>query len=330
MGSNIVVIAEHGDGRVKPVTYEIIAFARKLQRCAGLDGLQVLLLTDETDQPARVVADRAGVDVTVLQIPGLTGYNGEIYTRALAEFLAKRPAAFVCTAHTSQGSDYAPALAMKLGAGCFTGVGQIVAREGNLGFARPMFGGKIVARLRPVAKTSVITIQPGVFKPDANAVITPGNVKFKPYSTGSRNTRSLGVKPADADSGGIGEARVIVAAGRGIGEEENLEMIHRLAALFSKAAVAGSRILCDMGWLEYQRQVGVTGATVSPRLYIACGISGAIQHVMGMQRSEFVVAINKDPSAAIFQVADICVVEDLTAFIPTFIECCQKVNHIKS
>jgi electron transfer flavoprotein alpha subunit len=139
-------------------------------------------------------------------------------------------------------------------------------------------------------------------------------------------SRSLGIKQANTDTAGIGDANVIVAAGNGIGEKENLDFIHQLAALFAKSAVAGSRIVCDMGWLGYQCQVGVTGTTVSPQLYIACGISGAVQHVMGMQGSEFIVAINKDPSAAIFQVADICIVEDLTAFIPAFIHAFRELE----
>ena len=139
----------------------------------------------------------------------------------------------------------------------------------------------------------------------------------------------MGIRQSDTDIAGIDEANVIVAAGSGIGEEENLDIIHRLAALFPKSAVAGSRIVCDMGWLGYQRQVGVTGTTVSPQLYIACGISGAVQHVMGMQSSEFIVAINKDPSAAIFQTADVCIVEDLTVFIPEFIRVYHEAINTK-
>jgi len=125
---------------------------------------------------------------------------------------------------------------------------------------------------------------------------------------------------------GITEAGVIVSAGQGLGDKENLDLIFQLAALFAKSAVAGSRIVCDLGWLEYRCQVGVTGATVSPQLYIACGISGAVQHVMGMRNSEFIVAINKDPAAAIFQVADIGIVEDLTTFIPALIEVYEKTK----
>ena len=124
----------------------------------------------------------------------------------------------------------------------------------------------------------------------------------------------------------ITEAKVIVAAGRGIGEAEKLGIIEQLAKVFPRSAVAGSRIVCDMGWLEYKCQVGVTGATVTPELYIACGISGAVQHVSGMRSSGFIVAINTDPAAAIFQTADICVVEDLTTFIPILIEMYEKLK----
>ena len=131
------------------------------------------------------------------------------------------------------------------------------------------------------------------------------------------------------DTAGISEADVIVAAGQGFGEEENLELARQLAAVFPKSAIAGSRIVCDLGWLGYGCQVGVTGATVSPRLYIACGISGAVQHVTGMRGSGFIVAINKDPAAAIFQMADVCVVEDLITFIPILLETYQKTRDSK-
>ncbi len=132
----------------------------------------------------------------------------------------------------------------------------------------------------------------------------------------SLNDPFTGVKQAEADITGITEAGVIVSAGQGLADKENVDLVYRLAALFTKSAVAGSRIVCDLGWLEYKCQVGVTGATVSPKLYIACGISGAVQHVSGMRNSEFIVAINKDPAAAIFQIADVCIVEDLTLSFP--------------
>ena len=136
----------------------------------------------------------------------------------------------------------------------------------------------------------------------------------------------MGLKQIAMDTRGVTEADVVVAAGHGIGDRDNLDLINQLASIFAKSAIAGSRIVCDLGWLEYGCQVGVTGATVSPRLYLACGISGAIQHVTGMRGSEFIVALNKDPAAAIFQVADICVVEDLITFIPLLIETYRKTS----
>ena len=119
---------------------------------------------------------------------------------------------------------------------------------------------------------------------------------------------------------GLSRAKVVVAAGRGVGEEENLDLLRRVAGLFSSAALAGSRPVCDLGWLSYGQQVGLTGTTVAPRLYIACGISGARQHTVGMQGSGFIVAINSDPQATIFNLADVCVKEDLAAFLPALLE----------
>ena len=165
-----------------------------------------------------------------------------------------------------------------------------------------------------------------MFKLQPRSGAKPGRVSVKQVPIESRWWQSLGVRHSDTDSAGISQAEVIVAAGQGFGDSDNLELAHRLASLFPKSAVAGSRIVCDLGWLAYGCQVGVTGATVSPRLYIACGISGAIQHVSGMRGSEFIVAINKDPAAAIFQVADVCIVADVTTFIPTLIETCRKLK----
>ena len=326
--TGIVVIAEHADGHIKPVTYEIIAFAKKLQHTTQSNPVKLLLLGDEVINPAQELAEKSGLDVTGVQIPEMRSYNGELYLRVLTEYFSDKPPAFVCIAHTSQGLDYAPALAVKLSAACITGVGEFFDGAGGISFTRPIYGGKINARLRPAPPTSILTIQPGFFKADRkNDPSTKGKITILSTSARTRRSRPLGIKPADTDTAGISEAKVIVAAGRGIGEKENLDFIRQLSELFTKSAVAGSRIVCDMGWLGYQCQVGVTGTTVSPQLYIACGISGAVQHVMGMQNSEFIVAINKDPSAAIFQTADICIVDDLTAFIPAFIRTYNEANN---
>lgn len=323
MEQTIIVIAEHIEGQIKQITYELIACAVKLQRFKSLT-IKVMILGDDVTGPAREIAQISGQDVMAIQVPNLHCYNGETYRDILQNLLVEYKAAYICVAHTSQGLDFAPALAVVLDADCITGVEEIVKQDENICVARPLYGGKIFAHHITGAKTSILTIQPGVFKPLVSEFQTTGAVEMKSMTYEPHRSVSLGLKQAEADTSAITEAKVVIAAGRGIGEAENLGIIEQLAKVFPRSAVAGSRIVCDMGWLEYKCQVGVTGATVTPELYIACGISGVVQHVSGMRSSGFIVAINKDPAAAIFQVADICVVEDLTTFIPILIEMYER------
>jgi len=319
MTSNIAVIAEYDQGCVKPATFELIAFAKKLPE-AKTRPIQVLILGADVENSARKIAEMSGLDVVGYEISAMPGYNGELYNQILAQHFSEAPPRYVCIAHTSSGSDFAPALAIELNGACISGIEDLWISENEVCFGRPVYGGKVIAHIRPPAGTSILTLQPGIFKPDPQNDQKPGSVDIRQVPVSSRWWQSKGIKQMAVDTQGITEAEIVVAAGQGIGEQENLDLINQLAAIFNKSAVAGSRIVCDLDWLAYGCQVGVTGTTVAPRLYMACGISGAIQHVTGMRGSEFIVAINKDPSAAIFQVADICVVEDLTTFIPTLIE----------
>jgi len=328
MTQYIAVIAEHADGRIKPVTFELIAFAKELPE-AKFIAIQVVILGTEIQSLAQEIADESGLDVVGFEIPGMPFYNGELYSGILAEHFAGTRPLYVCIAHTSQGSDFAPALAIELNGTCISGIEGVLAFEDGVCFARPVYGGKIIAHIRPLTKTSILTIQPGVFKPGKQSDQKSGSVVIRKVATTPPRWRSMGLKQIAVNTQGVTEADVVVAAGQGIGDRDNIDLIHQLAAIFTKSAIAGSRIVCDLGWLEYGCQVGVTGAAVSPRLYIACGISGAIQHVTGMRGSEFIVAINKDSTASIFQVADICIVEDLITFIPILIETYHKIRDSK-
>jgi len=319
MTNNIAVIAEHAEGCIKPVTFELIAFARKLPEAKSLP-IQVLITGADIQHLAQEIAQASRLDVVGYEIPAMPAYNGELYNRILVQHFNGTPPRYVCVAHTSRGSDFAPALAIELNGACISGIEDLLTTEEGVYFARPAYGGKVIAHVRPLAAPSILTIQPGIIKSDPPSDQKRGTVDIRPVSPTPRWWQSMGVKEMAVDTQGIAEAEIIVAAGQGIGDRENLDLIDQLAAIFNKSAIAGSRIVCDLDWLAYGCQVGVTGATVTPKLYMACGISGAIQHVTGMRGSEFIVAINKDPSAAIFQVADICIVEDLTTFIPTLIE----------
>jgi electron transfer flavoprotein alpha subunit len=209
---------------------------------------------------------------------------------------------------------------VRLGAACITGVERVFREDDHICFTRAVYNGKIMAIINPVAAPMVVTVQPGIFKPPRLDHTTPGTVDIRTVSLPPQRTRSKGIKRAKQEDSALSEAEVIVSAGRGIGSKKNLDLISRLAALFPRSAVGGSRPVCDLDWLEYKQQVGITGATVTPTLYIACGISGSVQHQSGMRGAGFIVAINTDPDAAIFNIADVCIVEDLTTFIPSFIE----------
>jgi len=243
----------------------------------------------------------------------LKTYLGEVYRAVLPALLDEIGARVICAGHTSQGSDFAPGLAIALQAACITAMEAV---EPGRVFARATHNGKIVSHVAAEADRVVITLQPGSFTWTPPEKIISGSVTKRMVDAPARASRHLGFPPAEETDRGLDAAEVIVAAGRGIGSRGNLELVRRLGVAFPKGAVAGSRPVCDAGWLPYNRQVGQTGAVVRPKVYLACGVSGAMQHIYGMKDSGFIVAINQDAHAPIFRVADVGVVEDVVDFLP--------------
>ena len=325
--TEIVIIAAHAEGRILSETWDLAAFAHQLNN-DSLESIEALVLADNPDSMAEVIAEQTGLNVRAISCPGLDGYASEVYRAVLErELTGNGNVSYICAPHNSQGMDYAPALAASLGAACISGVNGLVREEGAVFFQKDVYGGKVKANMVSNTETTVLTVQPGIFRLDPGHLAAPGRVtRVEARFTPSR-TRIKGVRKTGADSAGITDARVVVAAGRGIGEQENIDLVRRLAALFPKSAVAGTRIVCDRGWLPYSHQVGVTGISVAPELYVACGVSGASQHVMGMRGARFVVAINTDPHAAMFNESDICIVEDIATFIPLLLETGQEPSN---
>jgi len=323
MDNRIVVITEHRDGRIHPITYELAAFAADLADRQPAQ-VELVIIGRRLENAARELARRTGYDVTALQVPHLADYNAEVYRSVLQHHLFRDGSWTVCLPHTSLGMDLAPALAVLLDGACITAVEAIEWDPRGPKFSRGLFGGKFQATVRPSTASMVLSIQPGMFHPREIKNRPAGRVRLKTIDCEPQWCRSLGVRQSEGEDRSLAQADVVVAAGRGIGIPENLSLIEDLAGLFAKSAVAGSRPLCDLGWLEYRRQVGVTGMTVAPRLYMACGISGALQHVSGMRASGFIVAINSAADAPIFGLADIAVVEDLTTFIPALLETAEE------
>ncbi|BEQ14626.1 electron transfer flavoprotein subunit alpha/FixB family protein [Desulfoferula mesophila] len=321
----VVAIAELGPEGLAPVTWEVLACTRRVAAALGLDAA-ALVVGQDVESLAQEMACRSGLPAWAVEVAGLHGFHGEAQRRALAQALPRLEARVVLGAHSTSGLDWAPALAAEMEAAYIPGVEGL--REGGerLGFWRSAHFGKLREALAPATWPLVLTVQAGAFAADPPEEASPGAVEVLRLEALPCRTEVLALKEGAGADAGLGRAQVVVAAGRGVGKEENLGLLRRLAGLFSSASLAGSRPVCDLGWLGYGQQVGQTGATITPRLYIACGISGARQHAVGMQGSGFIVSINSDPQAAICNLADVCVVEDLSVFLPALLELAEPAT----
>lgn len=317
------LLIEHANNKIKPVSYELLAAALELQKLKPV-AIQAIILGSGIDSLAAAFAEKTGLETMQLEIVGLTNYQSEIYRSALLELFQEFPVSYFLAAHSTQGLDILPALAVRLQASCLTAIEKIESRGHELVFQRSICGGKLVTEMTSQTRITLLTVQPGSFKPVQPDSAAKGMVSKRFPDFQAKSILHVETKAPESDISVLKEAKVIVAAGRGIGDQENIELIRSLSKLFPRSAVAGSRPLCDLGWLNYNQQVGITGATVNPDLYIACGISGTSQHITGMKGSGYIVSINKDPKSAMFTISDLCIVEDLVTFIPIVIEQYQK------
>lgn len=310
--------------------HRLPAAAENLAACAGAIAafspapLRAVVAGAAPRAAAGKTARHLGMPVTALEIADLADPGDGAAGAALADFLHPEGPAWILAADTPLGRRLAAELAARLGAACVMEVDAVQRDRRGIVLTRAVWGGKFKAAVRPEAETTVITVASGAFagrpgKSGGQAAVR--SVRSRAAHGGRRHIGRIQAPEADAK---LGEARAIVAAGNGIGTPDRLDLVRALASKIAGAQVAGSRPVCDRGWLPYSRQVGITGATVAPALYIACGISGAAQHLAGMSGAGLVVAINKDAKAAIFHHADIGVVEDLETFLPLLIEACGQ------
>ena len=325
----IVIIAELEGGSVRSASYEAVEAGRALSRMEG-GSLLILAPGNNVRGAADELASRTGIDVLALENEDAEAYSAGLWKSMLAEAVGPLGPRFVIVPHTARGYDFAPGLAVRLGAACITAVEAVGGSEGRITLTRSAFGGKLSMDIAPPKGTVVLTVQPGAFPARDTESASPGKVSTKRTGAIDSRYRPLGIRAVEGETASLNEAEVVVAAGRGVGKKENMGLITELASLFSRSVVAGSRAACDAGWLPYARQVGVTGKTVAPRLYIACGISGTAQHVSGMKGSQTIVAINTDPGAPIFNIAHVGVVEDLAVFIPLLTEARLNIKLLRN
>jgi electron transfer flavoprotein alpha subunit len=318
----ILVVAEHKSGALNRVSWESLAGAQALVE-AGIAGPVAVLLIGGDVKAAANDLTAAGVqEVLTLESPALEPYTPDGFTAALASLVAELKPAFVLLPHTYQTRDFAPKLAVRLQTGIVTDVVGVKRVGADTVFVRQMFQGKLTADVALDGPgPHLVTFQIGAYRADQaprssspapirslSGTVDGGAIRQKPEAPYQEARQALDLSQAER----------IVSVGRGIKEQSNIALAEQLAAALG-AEVAASRPICDAGWLPMERQVGSSGQTVAPKLYLALGISGAIQHLVGMKGSQTIVAINKDPDAPIFEVADYGIVGDLFEVVPAMI-----------
>lgn len=320
---DVWVFCEQRNGELAPVVYELIGEGRKLADKLGQKLSIAFLGNNLTDKAQELI--KYGVDKVYLVDEGrLEVYNDEYYTAVMTDLIKSYKPSIILLGATAMGRSLGPRLAARIKTGLTADcTGLDIDKESlNLLQTRPAFGGNIMATI--VCKNhrpQMATVRPGVMKAAPQLSGYQGEVINHSFDLDqiSLKTEVLEVVKEVREGIKINEAEIIVAGGRGLGSAENFQVIEELAEVLG-GAVAASRAAVDNGWLGHEHQVGQTGTTVAPRIYIACGISGAVQHLVGMKSSDIIISINKDPEAAIFQYATYGLVGDLFEIVPMIIK----------
>lgn len=312
----IAVFMETRDGKIKKSSLEALSEAKRRAAEMGVETSAVLVGGAVADLAPSAFALGAA-RVFALENPALADYSSQGYALALAEFIGEAKPAALFFAATAMGRDLAPRVAARLGAGLASDCVKIEVKAGALEFTRPIYAGKAYLSFTLRSTPKLATLRPNTFAL-GEAVSGGGEVVRKSVAIpdGAVKGRVAGVIKEDSAEVDVTEADVVVSGGRGLKGPENFALLRDLAAVFPRAAVGASRSAVDSGWIGHQHQVGQTGKTVSPNLYVAVGISGAIQHLAGMSSSKVIVAVNKDAEAPIFKVADYGIVGDLFEVVP--------------
>lgn len=323
----ILVVAEQRDGRLNRASWEAIAAAQEIGRTAGVGEIRVLVLGANVSGPAEELAAAAVAGVLTVENDAVAVYTPDAFVQAVQQVVNQLSPRYVVFPHTYQTRDFAPALAATLDRALITDVIGIRQVNDVLAFSRPMFQGKLTADVAPEGPAPhLVSFQIGAFRADAvergaspagvsaaEVAIDPATIRQKPEAPFQEAKQAVDLSQAER----------IVAVGRGIKSQENLPIAEKLAAALG-AELAASRPICDNGWLPMERQIGSSGQTVAPKLYVALGISGAIQHLVGMKGARTIVAINKDAEAPIFEVADYGIQGDLFEIAPAIVAEIEK------
>ncbi len=321
---NVLVVAEHRRGELRDISFEMMAVAPGLAADMGGEAV-VLLLGSGMDDLAKKMAGY-GVNVKVIDDPLFENFNAEKYQKALSALMDELKPAVLITGHTAQGVDFMPSLAVERKLPLVTEAIDLQYEDGTLKATRQVYSGKVNATVAfKEAETYLVTIREGALEapdPAAAGEVEKVDSPLKEDVPYRQFVEYIEAEVGDVD---ITQSEILVSVGRGLKEDKNLPDIEALAEAI-KADIAGSRAATDAGWIPHDRQVGTSGKTVKPKLYIALGISGAFQHVAGIKGAKTVVAVNKDPEAPIFNEADYAIVDDMFKVVPKLTE---KLKELK-
>ena len=313
----LLVVGEQRGGKLNRATWEAVAAAQQLG-----EPPKIVLLGSGADAAAAEIAAAEAAEVIVLEDEALADYTADGYVLALKSLIEQEQPASIFFPHTYQTRDFAPALATRLGRALVTDVTSIKKSGSGVVYGRPVFQGKLNADVEALGPAPhLVTIQIGAFRADAaRRGASPAPVRKVSAGVDASAIRQKPEPPFQEAKQAVdlSQAERIVSVGRGIKGQENLKVAEELAKALG-AELAASRPICDAGWLPMDRQIGSSGQTVAPKLYVALGISGAIQHLVGMKGSRTIVAINKDPEAPIFEIADYGIAGDLFEVVPAIV-----------
>ncbi|UCC18853.1 MAG: electron transfer flavoprotein subunit alpha [Promethearchaeota archaeon] len=322
------VIAEHYKKKIQIVSLQLLGKGRELADLLQVN-LSFVILGSDFDDKLEELSLYGMDEIIYIKSPILKDYYSDLYTKIITELVLKNKPEIILIGATPTGRDFAPRVAKRLNAGLTadcTGL-EINLETRDLLQTRPTYGGSIMATIRtPSSRPQMATVRTGIFsmpeKVKKKVSIRKIEYEFKEKDSVSKIIKIISKTKHSVN---LEDAKVIVAGGRGVGSREKFRIIEELAEVLD-AELGGSRITVELNWLDPDRQIGQTGKTVTPKLYIACGISGAIQHIVGMQNSEIVVAINKDPNAPIFNWAHYGIVGDLHEIVPVLIQEFKKLK----
>jgi len=320
MAQGVFAITEQRDGELRKVSFEAVSEGRRVADGLGTE-LTAVVLGSGIDGLAEELKKYGPDKILVGDDPALADYTTDAYTNVLAEFIQSSDPAVIITGASAQGKDLAGRLAARLDAGVAMDCVEVKLDNGDLAYTRPMFGGKILANVEIEGSPQIVAIRPNVMNITENS--KEGSIEKPAVQVGDIKTTVVEMKMETGDKVELTEADIIVSGGRGTGGD--YAAVEALANALG-AAVGASRSAVDEGWRPHSDQVGQTGKTVSPALYVACGISGAIQHLAGMSTSKYIVAINKDEEAPIFSKADLGIAGDLFEIVPAVTEEVKKLK----